>query len=102
MFIILPVLFLGYGLLKAGETITTKLVQKKNLETFQVYIQENNPHFVLVPRKLYDSPVRQDMAEGRLPATKEQRLELQETAILRARQILSLISEEQLAHLLRA
>jgi hypothetical protein len=101
MFIILPVLLFGYGLLKAGETVTTKMVEKKNFETFLGYVQDN-PRFVLVPQKIYDSPIRRDIAEGVLPVSEAQRKEEQEIALLRAKQILSLVPEKQLAHLLRA
>jgi hypothetical protein len=99
MFIALPVIFLGFGLMKASEALTTKLVAKKGLKEFQNYVQDN-PRFVLVPAKIYDSPIRMAIAEGKLPAPTAVRFEEQEMAVQRAKEILPLIPEAQLRYLL--
>jgi hypothetical protein len=96
---ITTLIFAGFVLLKVTEKITTKLVERERLKEFQLYIQDN-PGFILVPQKIYNSPLRQRIAEGGFPATEERRLEEQKAAEANARRVLSLIPEEQLRQLL--
>lgn len=103
IFVLIPVVLVGYVALTATEKVTNKLVERKNLTKFVQQVQQDpffhdnkNPVLVAGKPRVYRSEIQQMVAEGQLGYPAEVRLEAITEAESKAQELLTILPERKL------